>query len=285
MSDKHIDPKELRRPDLFQQQMIKLLSWVEKNIKTLLLLLAPLLLIVVAFFTWNYVGERNAETQRNELSSIDLLYDNEEEGVSKQREEVQKQIEQLMQSNPAALNPAMLGEKTAKAKIDPKAEKEKEAKIKDLEEKYRAIKADHSVSLAKFEEYSRKNSNHPTGWRAGLKAATILVEQKEYVKAIDLLTPVLEKAQNPVYQVQGRIYLASLLEETSKVDEAISQLDKVLAQKPQSEVASKVLFTKARMLSQTGKAEEASRVFDEVVNSYASTPEAEKARAARSMAR
>jgi len=285
MSDNHINPKELRRPDLFQQQMLKLLSWADKNLKLLILAIVPIVLIIAGFYTWNYFGQRAAEKQLDELSKIDLVYNQEEESVSSQRESVQKEMEFLMQADVLAKAATTKAEGNSKAKSDPKSEKAKEEKLRDLQEKLKAIKADHSGSLLKFEEYAKNNMGNPAGWRAGLTAATILVERKEFEKAASMLGPLLDNAKSSVYQVHGRIYLSSILEETGKSDDAVVQLDKALAQKPQSEVAARVLFSKARILNQSGKTEDASKIFDEVVTNYGTTPEAEKARAARSMLR
>jgi hypothetical protein len=41
MSDKHLDPKDLKKPDAFQVQGFKTLSWIETNAKLLIVIILP----------------------------------------------------------------------------------------------------------------------------------------------------------------------------------------------------------------------------------------------------
>ena len=263
MSDKHLNPNELKKPDAFQVQGFKTLSWMERNIKLLGLCIAPVVLLVCAFYAWNYFSERSVQKLRDELSSIDMIYQQEEEAVSKPREALQKEMQDFMK-----------GAKGDQKLVD--------VKMKELQEKMALIKADHSGSLTKYEAFSQQNMNKPAGWRAGMEAANILVERNEYAKAVEILKPIMEKAQLPLYQTQGRIYYAALLEETGKKDEALIELDKALASKPNEELAANALMAKGRILQESGKKEEALKAFDEVLSKYAESSEVEKAKVARS---
>ena len=266
MSEKHHSQNELKRPDVFQVQGFKLLSWIESNTKLLGLIIAPIVILVGAFVTWNHFSQSNAERLRDELSTIDSIYEKEEEGVSKQREAIQKEMQDLI--------------KTVKGNS-----KELEPKFKELQEKMSLIKADHSQSQIKYAEFSNVHMDKAVGWRAGLEAANILVDKKDYVKATELLKNVIGRAQLPVYQIQGRLYYASLLEETGKAEDAIMEIDKALALKPHDDIAASALVSKGRILQDVGKKEDALKAFDEVLSKYGETPDAEKARVARSLIR
>lgn len=266
MSDKHQSHNELKKPDVFQVQGIKLLSWIDSNTKLLMMIIAPVVLLIGAFFVWNHFSQSQAERLRDELSKIDALYQKEEEGVSKQREAIQNEMQELI--------------KTVKGNS-----KDLEPKFKELQEKMSLIKADHSQSQQKYAEFSSAHMDKAVGWRAGLEAASILVEKKEYVKATELLKTVISRAHLPVYQIQGRLFYASLLEETGKSEDALTEIDKALALKPSDDIAASALVTKGRILQEFGKKEEAVKAFDEVLSKYAETAEAEKARVAKTFVR
>jgi predicted negative regulator of RcsB-dependent stress response len=266
MSDKHLDPKDLKKPDAFQVQGFKTLSWIETNAKLLIGIILPFPIVFCAFFAWNYFSERSSQKLRDELASIDMMYQQEEEAVSKPKEALQKEMQDFM-------------------KVAKSDQKLIDAKMKELQEKMTLIKADHSGSLEKYEAFSKLHSDKPAGWRAGLQAANIVVQKNDYPKAIEILKPIIEKAQLPLYQTQGRIYYAGILEETGKKEEALLELDKALGLKPNDELAAYALMAKGRILHETGKNEDALKAFDEILSKYAETSEAEKAKVARSIIR
>ena len=266
MSDKHLDPKDLKKPDAFQVQGFKTLTWMERNVKLLGAIIAPIVLLISAFYAWNYFSEKSAQKLRDELSAIDMMYQQEEEAVAKPREALQKEMQEFVK-----------GAKGDQKLID--------AKMKELQDKMALIKADHSASLTKYETFSKQHQNKPAGWRAGMEAANIAVDRKDYVKAIQILQPIMEKAQLPVYQTQGRIYYAGLLEETGKKAEALLELEKAIASKPNDELAAHAWMAKGRILHETGKNDEALKAFDEVLTKYADSSEVEKAKVARSIVR
>ena len=75
--------------------------------------------------------------------------------------------------------------------------------------------------------------------------------------------------------MEVRLLYANLLEESGAKDEALAQINKVLAVSMDS-VKPKVLFHKGRILWQQGKKEEADTVFTELSQKYATSQEARK---------
>ena len=148
--------QSLKRPDSFQDHILKGIQFVTKNKQRVMLMLSPVIVVAVigySVFAWM---NHKASSRRAELAKIMSLTVDEQNNVGKQREEIQKQIETLRASKPGA-----------DGKV-PEPSADALAKITGLEKQMADIKPDTSRSTEAYKKFYEKNKTTAEGWMAGL---------------------------------------------------------------------------------------------------------------------
>jgi len=259
--------KRLKRLDAFQERFFAIGQWVTANLRQISFVAAPLVVIAVGFFCWRLYQQHQGEILREELAVITDQFKKEEDEAGKKHTAIQQEIEKL----DAAIE-------AEKAK-DPKATGTP-AENKALEDKKNqliAIKADHKVTLEQFQAFYKKYQGNAEGWRAGMFAVKILLDNKQPKEAADLLSPILQQSKGvDFYQIQGRTLYISALTDSKAYDLALQETDKLL-EMVKDDSKARVLLLKGKLLLQADKKAEAQKTFAQIINDFNSSPEARKA--------
>lgn len=264
---KQIEQK-LKRPDTFQQNILKGINYTKNNPTRILTMLTPLILIAIAGYGFQVWKQRQAEHRRVEVSKLIAMVTEENNAIGKQQEEVRKEIDALR--NPPGVKPDATGKK-------PALSAEILLKISTLEKKLTDTKADHTKSSAEFKKFYDANKNNAEGWLAGMSWAG---EQLDHGKAADV-KPVVEEISkaslnHKFYQIQSRYMLANIQEELGEFDAALKEAD-VLVSLVDDDSKPMILLLKGRLLY-FKKDAGARAVLSEIVEKHASTREAQTAR-------
>ncbi len=270
MSQKDELGSNLKKQDFFQKKATAFLSWMLLNKKTILILFSPILGIFLIGLIWQYVSDKKIESKRNDLSKINVVYQDESKAASDQRTEIEKKIEELTKSSDK-------DEKGNPKKIEETPEIKKQKEI--MEKQIADIKEDHSKSLAQYQDFFKAHTKDPSGWFAGFRAVTILLEKKDLEGAKKLLEEMSQQTKaNSIYQFQIHSLLSGLYEEAGDDEKALAALDEAM-KSSSDDLKPRLLLSKARILDKQNKRDEAKKNVDEILEKHASSREAEKAKA------
>jgi predicted negative regulator of RcsB-dependent stress response len=274
--------KALKGPDAFQVRIMNALDWLVKNTRLVLMVLAPLALVAVGIFGWQYVSKLQKNSRLEDLGKVQVVFDEELKKANDARMAISKQVEDLDKKIAAAApkaDPAKPDEAAAAVPEDPKLKAEKEA----LEKKIEAIKPDHSASVVKFKEFYDSHAKTPEGWMAGMTAARLYADQEKLAEARPILESILEHSKdNPFYQTQARLSLIGILEELSEYDRALAEIE-ALDKLVDKEMKPRVLLAKGRILMLKNDKEQAKATFSALIDAHGTSPEAQKARSIQAL--
>ncbi len=282
--------KQLKRPDAFQVKALDFLAQAEKNKATLIKIVVPIVVILFSIVGYQYYVDYAAESRRQDLASIDAIFEAENEKIQEQRKKIQEEIASIdkkISEQEKALTPKVDDKNKAK-EVDKKIEETAELKKlredkKVLADQQKDLMADHSGSSAKYQEYFQGHKTSAEGLQAGLKSANILIEQKKFEDAANTLKTVLEGApKNNFYQGQVRVLYASLLEQMGKFDEALEQLNLSLEVVGDG-LKPRVLLSKGRVLLLKKDSEGAYKALDTLISKHGSSQEAHKAKTMKAL--
>lgn len=274
--------KSLKQPDQFQVKAMKLVDWLLSNTKVITGIAVVCAVVVVGAYVVNYASERSRNTRLDELGKVQIVFEGEQKKAQDQREALQKQIDALESAAaPKATDvpAADAGVKAAPKEKDPKVTAQTDALKKQVE----GVKADHTESTAKFQEFYKKFDSSAEGWMAALTASRLLVDNGKAPEAVPLLTSVLDKSKsNTFYQVQTRLALISVLEDQSEFDKALAEVDSLdkLADK---EMKPRILLAKGRIQLLKNQKDAAKATFDSLIEQHGASPEAQKARSIQAL--
>jgi predicted negative regulator of RcsB-dependent stress response len=258
--------KSLKRPDSFQDHILKAIMFVKGNKQRVLLLASPVIAIVVigyAVFSWT---SHQAANRRGELAKIAALQSEEQTNVDKQREETQKKID--------ALRVTPTGADGKKAEISA----DNLAVITKLEMQIADIKPDTSKSTAEFKAFYDKNTGNPEGWMAGLSWAGRQLEDGKVTEARPVVEAISKAStSNNFYQIASRLMLIGILEDAGEFDAAIKECD-ILVSLSSDETKPMAMLAKGRIQYFKKSFPEARTVLNELITKFASSPEATTAR-------
>lgn len=280
--------KALKGPDAFQMRVMQAMDWLMKNLRLILLALAPVVVVLIAALAWQYYNKVRKNSRLEELGAVQVVFDEELKKASDAQMALSKQIDEIDKKIAAATPPPAATEATpdgapaapkTETPVDPKLKADKDA----LEKKLTAIKPDHSGSVDKFKAFFDKYPQTPEGWMAAMTAARIFADQGKIAEARPVLETVLANSRgNGFYQAQARLSLIGMLEESADYDKAlaeIEQLDKVVDQ----EMKPRVLLAKGRLQWLKNDKDAANATFKALIEAHAASPEAQKARAIQAL--
>ena len=269
--------QRLKRPDYFQTKGINYLNWLQERRSLVISLLVVIACVIGGVFIAYEYQEDQTEKRISEVYEIDEQFNDEELVVSQQRESIFQEIESL------EANKKTLEEKDKKTSEDEKSIKELAASIEQSIAKLKEIKPDHKYSLEKYLAFYRNNISYPEGWRAGIIVSKNYIDNKDFAKAKEILSEVLQTAsQNIFYQIQVRSMYIAVLEELSDYKEALAQVD-IMDKSASDDLKPRILLLKARIFSQDGNKAEAIKVVDQILLEYKSSQEFPKARAFKAL--
>lgn len=270
--------KELKKPDAIQVKLSQILNWILGNVRYVGFAVVPVAIGAGAFYGFRSFQDGSKNKRLEELGKVQIVYENEQRKASEQRQAINAKIEAL--ESPSAVKEPAEGAapQAAKAK-DPKVS-EKQA---TLRQELALVRADHTESVEKYLEFSKKYDSDAEGWLAGMMASQILAETGKGQEARVVLEGLLAKSKDQVfYQTQGRLFLVGLLEDAEDYDRALAELDaldKVLGALGNEDFKPKVLLARGRIQLLKNAKDDAKKTFGTLVEAHAGSPEAQKARA------
>lgn len=259
--------KSLKRPDTFQDHIMKGIQFATTNKKQIFVILSPLLVVALIGYGAYEWRTHRAANRRASLAKIISLQTEEQNNVGKQRDELQKLVEALRSSK------TPLDGK----KVEPSAESL--AKITELEKKMSDIKPDHSKSTEEFRRFYDANKDNAEGWMAGLSWAGKELQQNNKAADVRPIVEAITKASssNKFYQLSSRFMLIGILEDLGEFDAAIKECD-ALSSLATDDAKPAVLLAKGRLQYFKKSLPEARTVLSEIIDKHSSSPEATKAR-------
>ncbi len=262
--------KELKGPDQFQVQVMTWMDWATKNVKLLGFVVAPLAIIAIGWFSYQYASNKARDSRLVELGKAEIVYEGEQRKANDARQVILKKAEALTPPAPAKA----AGDKSPPPAADPKIAAEKAELSKQAE----AIKADHKDSTGEFLAFYKKYENTPEGWMSGMTAARLLLEQDKLTEARPILENVLAKSKDSTfYQTQARLALIGVLEEQGEYDRGLTELD-ALDKVIDKELKPKVLLARGRLQMLKNAKADAKATFNTLIENHGQSPEAQKAR-------
>lgn len=250
--------KLLKRPDAFQIYFFETWDWLKKQKKSLMFTFVPVALILVGAASYQFYKRRMEVQRKHQLAVIEKAYLNEEKEFFKKKNKIFSEIETL--------------EKIAKdQKVDNKTIVE--MRRKELSE----IKVDHAKSKADYLAFFNSNEKKVEGWRAGMFASKLLVQDKKLDEAASILGKILHHSIGiDFYQVQVRLMYIAILEDLKKFDESLAESDKLIALAP-TDMHPRVYLNKARIQMEAGKKEDALKTLELLITKYSGTSESRQA--------
>ncbi len=248
-------------------------EWVEDNKPKVIFALIGLGVIFVGFLMFAIFGAKKSTMSGNQLSEADMIYQKELEQSGVLREEAQQQLTELS---------GQITTLQAK-KDDPQAAnqlKELELKREVLFKSVSEIKSNHSESLKKYSDFFEKNKNEMTGKRAGIMAASLNLENKNYAAADKILQELVQQSKaSSFYGWRARLMLAGVMEEEGKFDSALGTVDELIKFAPE-ELKPIALLEKGRLNVLSKNSEGAKLSFDQLIKEF---PESEQAKTAKGL--
>ena len=259
--------QSLKKPDSFQDQILKGIQTLVDNKSKLMMFAAPVVAVILGFYAVQSWTTHKTEARRAELAKILAIQTDEQSEVGKRREEIQKEIDSIR----------------ADRKADAKGKKadlsaEQLAKVTELEKKMSSLKPDHSKSLEAFKKFYDSNKDKPEGWMAGLAWAAGQLQNEKTSDARPVVESITKaSASHKFYQLTSRFMLIGILEDAAEYDAGLKECDN-LATIATDESKPAVLLAKGRLQYFKKALPEARTALGELIEKHGSTPEATKAR-------
>jgi hypothetical protein len=258
--------QSLKRPDSFQDKILKALQFMSTHKLQIAKWFSPIIAVAVVgygFYSWQ---KHQSAERRRELAKIVALQTEEQMSVSKKREEIQKQIDALRSSKPSE------GAKK------PEISAENLAKITVLESQISDLKPDNSKSTVALKKFYDEHKNEAEGWVAGLTWSSRLLREDKGSEARPIVEAIAKASMaNKFYQLTSRFMLVGILEDAGDFDAALKECD-ILAGIATEDAKPTILLAKGRLQYFKKSYAESRNVLTEILDKHASSPEATKAR-------
>ncbi len=257
--------KSLKGPDRFQYELMSFFDWLKARWKVTALIVSGLVLIALFGFGFYYYQKSLAEVRQEGLAKIDYAFEKEEnETYEKKRAVYQKMFAQQSEKKN-------------------KTDEEKKKDIEALRTQLESIKPDHEKTYVQYKEFYEKHKTHAEGWKAGVTVAGILTEKKDIEGAKKILGEILEQNTSKYFfRVRARLMYISLLEELASYDDALKEVEKLLAFNDES-LNPEAMIIQSRLLYNKGDKGKAIETLDKLISQYSSTDEAQKARSLKTI--
>ena len=233
----------------FSQNTLKQLStFFLENYKIFLMVFIPLVLLGIGLFGWNLQKSIKTTKLRSQLAEIDYIKQKIDQQTQKVLNQYQKEFLEIS---------------------DDQKDLAKQKRLEILQ-KIKTYQPDYSQVLSQYIDFSNANKNTLAGSSAAFKASNILIKQKDYSKAFELLDQVYKSPPSArFFQIPGRIVFINLLEDLSKFDQAIEQINLALNFKDlDPEIQSKLLFSKFRLAKLSDDLDSYHQTIDKLVQNH-----------------
>jgi predicted negative regulator of RcsB-dependent stress response len=262
--------KQLKRPDSFQDTGLKIVNYLTQNKARIALMLSPILAVAVIGYGVMAWQKGQATKRRAELAKISAMVAEEQDGVAKQAEALQKEIDTLR--TPTTPDPKNPEQKPATQSA------ESLLKIATLETKIKELKPDHSKSTAAFKEFYAANKSTAEGWMAGISWASTALGENKLTDAKVVVEEITKSSTaQKFFQIQSRYMLAGILEDLGEFDAALKEAE-ILSGLVDEDAKPMMLLLKAQILYFKKDLPAARPVLTEIVEKHGSTREAQTAR-------
>lgn len=264
--------KSLKRPDSFQDHVLKGIQFLTANKNRLMMFASPVIAVAIVGYGISSWMNHKTELRRAELAKILSIQTEEQNNVGKRREEIQKEVDAIR----------------ATQKVDSKGKKadlsaEQLLKVTELEKKMTDLKPDTTKSTEAFKKFYDANKDKAEGWMAGLAWAGRQLQDNKNAEARPIVEAIAKAStSNKFYQLSARFMLIGILEEVGEYDAAIKECD-TLAAIATDDAKPAVLLAKGRLQYFKKSLPEARTVLNELIEKHGSSPEATKARGIMAM--
>ena len=262
--------RELKGPDQFQVSFMAAVNWAVKNARQLVYALVPVALVLVGLLGYRYIQAKRKDARLAELSKAELIYESE----SKKANDLQKPLFKKLQELEAKA--ASSGAKDA-ASLTPAQQAERDALRKQIE----AIKPNHQASTAAFQAFYKANESNAEGWLAGMMTAKAMIDESKFDEALPILATIEAKAKTePFYQILAGLANAGIAEQQGNFDNEIRVLDALdqLTKSGNADLKPQLQLMRGRALLLKGDKANAKSTLSNLIDTHASSPEAQKAR-------
>ena len=248
---------DLSGVDAFQLYFLHIARWTKRYAKQIAVVVIPVAIVVLAVVIGQMYLKKRKDERLVQVAQINQVYDQESKIATEQRDEILAQIKKLQDKE--------------------NKDENKESKLKELEDKAKQVKANHDRTFEQYRNFFHSHQVTPEGWVTGMAAVSIAVEKKQYSEALQLLEELIKHSiKNDFYQAQARILFIKLLEETDKHDQALQEIKQTYSQLP-DEFKPQVLLIKTRIQLVQQQNSAALATCDEIIATFATSREAEKA--------
>jgi predicted negative regulator of RcsB-dependent stress response len=266
MSEKKLERKKLKQLDWFQIRAIKMLNYLGSQKSVLIGLIVVIVAIVGLAWGVKYYDAHQADGRRAEFAKIEEMRAKELEAFNAEGDKRDAEITKI------DTEIAKLGNN------DPAKKTALEGQKKALENAEAVAEPSYKESSQAFKAYFEKYKDTPEGWAAGILHTADLFKAKDYAGAQKMLEEIVANSkESTFYQLQGRLMLVSVYEDTQQYDKAISQTDELLKMELGT-LKPRVLLAKGRILALKNQKDEAEKMFNDIIEQHAESPEAQKAR-------
>ena len=157
------------------------------------------------------------------------------------------------------------------------------AEQEKLQKQMDAMKPDHMVSTQKFLAFHQSHKTEAVGRSAALHVGKQYLEDHKLAEASTLLEEVVQHASTETFdQLYVRMLYVSVLEEQGQWDKALEQVNLAIPLASESFLP-EALLVKSRLLFAASKKKEALEALDTLISKHENAPEAQKARALKSI--
>ncbi|MBM4252585.1 MAG: tetratricopeptide repeat protein [Deltaproteobacteria bacterium] len=260
--------KTLKGPDLFQVKVMAGVDWAVRNVRLIAYVLVPVVAAIGVLAGYRVIQSKRQDSRIEELGKIQVVYNGESKRAADKQKPILKKIQDI-EAKPGnkAASPESSG-------LTPQQEEEIAALRKEAE----AIKPDHSSSSTSLMAFYQKYEQYPEGWLAAMMAAHVMIDDSRIGNAATVLEGLVSKVKsNPTYLSLVTVELAGLAEEQGDFDKELSLIGG-LEKTADSELRPKLALMKGRALYLKGDKEGAKTTLATLVDGYASSAEAQKAR-------
>lgn len=280
--------KLLKRPDAFQTSVASGLERAFQYKGVIFTVIGAAVIGTIAIAGYERYKANQTNVRINELGKIESAFQQETDALNVERNKIREEVGKLSEPSADGKEPKLTAAQTQK-KVE-------------LQKKLTSMVPDHSRTLGKYRDYYAKYKAYPEGWMAGMRAAGILIDGKQFGDAKDLLSEILQHSSDSLfYQINGRMLYINVLDELNELDPALAEVESLLREinkidkmaqaakksrkddkaqdflNPADNLKPQVLLTKGRLLARKGDKESAQKVFSDIVENHKETDEARQA--------
>lgn len=268
----------MSRPDMFQLKMREKIYELIERPGILLATLGVIVTLVVGYFGLKQFRSYQLNNRTDAISTIDMAYQKAQQNFQETASSLNR--EQMTTARKIA-------DLKGKAKLSDKDSKELAKLEQELNDRQQKIETMRLEAVKGFDEkylqFFRDYPNSKEGNRAAVYAASLAAERKDFAAATKTLEEAMKYvSKDTLFYNKIKEFYINILSESKNHDKAISELDKLIAEKSKSDKAP-LLLMKGQMLLALEKKTEAGKVFSDIIAQHSGSEEELKAKALKAL--